>query len=98
MTTKTVAETSPKKGIHAIYSYYSMSFSLSNIGEFGVEFSSTVSYFKGRKNKIFVLCLGIPENMGLGNFMSWSCNDGNVQIMYKEMYKKRDAREKLMFC
>ena len=47
---------------------------------------------QGKKKKVIVLCSRPPQNVRLYIFTSLSCSDG------KEMYKKRDAREKLLFC
>ena len=57
----------------------------------GVEFLKTVSKFR-KKKKVVFLRLRPPQNLKLGTFTLSSCSDG------KEMYKKSDARAKLLFC
>ena len=72
---------------------YSNSLKVSNVGEF------PWSWFLGdhtqvleEKEKFVVVCLRPPQNVKLGIITPYSCSDG------KEMYKKRDARAKLLFC
>ena len=57
-----------------IHRSYSMAFNLSVLANFsGVEFYRTVSNLK---EKIVVLCSRTPENVKLGSFTSWPCNNG----------------------
>ena len=72
---------------------YSNSLKTSNVGEF------PWSWFLGdhtqvleEKEKFVVACWRPPQNVKLGIITPYSCSDG------KEMYKKRDARAKLLFC
>ena len=46
----------------------------------------------GKEKKVVVLCSRPRQNVKLGTFTLKSWNDG------KEMYKKRDARAKLLYC
>ena len=56
----------------------------------GAEFLSTISKFMKRMNFV-IACLRPSQNVKLGIFTGSRTVDG------KEMYKKRDARAKLLF-
>ena len=57
----------------------------------GAEFLSIMSKFMKRMNFV-IACLRPSQNVKLGMFTGSRAVDG------KEMYKKRDARAKLLFC
>ena len=90
-------KTSLKKWIHAVSKFIDLiQFHVicQMLAKFsGVESERTVSKFRIRKRKFcVVLIYSIKRAREIRSFVSQSCNDG------KEMYKKRDARAKLLFC
>ena len=77
-----------------LYCAYSISFNSSKVGNlFWSWILKDCIEVQEKKKKVVVLCSSPPQNVKLGIFTSRSCSDYNWG-----MYKKRDAREKLLFC
>ena len=61
-----------------LYRAYSISFNSSNVGEFFLELNSKrLHQSSEKKKKVVVLCSRPIQNVKLGSFTSYSCNDNN---------------------
>ena len=69
-----------------LYRAYSISYNSSNVGDFFLELNFKWIKVQEKKERVFVWCSRPSQNVTLGSFTSYSCNDGKKST--KKEWKK----------